>query len=128
LHWVCGDGDQLPFQPESFQWVIMNGVLNLFPDKASLLKEVSRILSPAGQLVGADLCTEGPLPDYFHEERDAWAWCMSGACTEDRLCGLLQEAGLEEIRLHGEEDCDMFHRVTFCGRKAPTPSYTEILS
>lgn len=118
LSWICADGEQLPFQAGAFHWVILNGVFNLFPDKASLLHEISRILSPAGQLVATDLCIEAPLPDYFHQERDAWAWCMSGACTEEQLGGLLSEEGFEEIQVSHEEEADMFHRISFCCRKA----------
>jgi SAM-dependent methyltransferase len=117
LRWICGDGEQLPFQPETFQWVLMNGVFNLFPDKVSLLGEVNRVLGPDGRLIGTDLCIDAPLPEYFHEERDAWAWCMSGACTEERLTKLLLETGFEKVRVDREEDGEMFCRAAFSCRK-----------
>jgi len=126
LSWVCADGEQLPFQPGAFHWVIMNGVFNLFPDKASLLAEVMRILRPGGRLAGTDLCIDAPLPDYFHEERDAWAWCMSGACMDEELIGLLRNSRFEEIRLDHEEDGDMFHRVAFCCRKSTAEPTNEV--
>lgn len=115
--WLCADGEKLPFQPGVFKWVVMNGVFNLFPDKVLLLGELSRVLSPGGHVVGTDLCSDAPLPDYFYEEGDAWAWCMSGACTDEDLRGLLAEAGFEAISLSREEDGEMFHRVAFSGRK-----------
>jgi SAM-dependent methyltransferase len=119
FQWICGDGEQLPFQSNLFDWIVMNGVFNLFPNKASLLKEIYRALRPSGQLVSVDLCCVDALPEYFFQEPDAWAWCMSGACTEDELMKLLEERGFEQIRLDRQEEGDWFHRVAFSCRKGP---------
>lgn len=128
FHWVCGSGGELPFRPESFSWVLLNGVLNLFPDKLSLLAEVRRVLLPGGHLVGTDLCCEGPLPDYFAGEADAWAWCMSGACTAEDLMELFREAGFLEIGLFPQEEGEMFHRVAFCCTKGGDYRLSEVRS
>jgi arsenite methyltransferase len=117
LHWVCGDGLHLPFLPESFEWVIMNGVFNLFPEKNALLREVRRALKPSGRFVCSDLCRTIPLPDYFIEEPDSWAWCMSGAPTEEELGALIDESSFELLGLIKEEEEDMLYRVTFTCRK-----------
>lgn len=115
---VCADAEVLPFQPNSFNSIIMNGVFNLFPDKISLLEEINRVLKPDGSLVVADLCCAVSLPDYFHEEWDSWAWCMNGACTEEDLMDLLRKARFEKIRLVREEEKDMLYRVIFSCRKS----------
>jgi arsenite methyltransferase len=47
-------GEVLPFSDNEFDVVISNGVFNLIPDKAALLKEVSRVLKPGGRLMLAD--------------------------------------------------------------------------
>jgi SAM-dependent methyltransferase len=47
-------GGILPFSDNEFDVVISNGVINLIPDKAALLKEVSRVLKPGGRLMLAD--------------------------------------------------------------------------
>lgn len=117
LHWICGDGLHLPFLSESFEWVIMNGVFNLFPEKNALLREVRRALKPSGRFVCSDLCRALPLPDYFIEEPDSWAWCMSGAATEEELAALMEESSFELLGLIKEEEEDMLYRVTFtCGK------------
>jgi arsenite methyltransferase len=41
--------------------VISNGVINLIPDKAALLKEVSRVLKPRGRLMLADQVAIGSV-------------------------------------------------------------------
>jgi arsenite methyltransferase len=117
LSLVCGDGEHLPCQSQSFDWVCMNGVFNLFPDKPRLLREVHRVLKPGAQLVVVDLCSAGALPGYFAGELDAWAWCMSGALTEEAIGGLLANADFDAIRVSREETGEMFHRVVFnCSR------------
>jgi arsenite methyltransferase len=47
-------GEDLPFADAEFDAVISNGVINLIPDKAVLLKEVRRVLKPGGRLMLAD--------------------------------------------------------------------------
>ncbi len=117
LLWACGDGNALPFRERSFDWVLMNGVFNLFSDKVEVLDEVLRVMKPGGRLAAADLCSTGPLPDYFGEEPDAWAWCMSGSRTESDLSAMLENAGFVQVRLSREETGDMFHRVVFTAEK-----------
>jgi arsenite methyltransferase len=102
LHCVCADGSDLPFEPHRFDWIVMNGVFNLFPDKAALLTELFRVLRP----------------DYFSNEWDSWAWCMSGAFTEERLSMLFKHGGFEQDRMIREKPDDLFYRVVFSCRKA----------
>jgi len=117
VEWICSDAEALPTVGEAFNWVIMNGVFNLLPDKRRVLEEVHRVLAPSGSLVLADLCRSGPLPDHFQSEKDAWAWCMSGACTERELFSLMRGAGFAQARLVREENEDMFYRVSLICRK-----------
>lgn len=117
VQWVCGDAEKLPFKAATLDWVILNGVLNLFPSKEALLREIVRVLSPGGSLVGADLCRTQALPDYFKDELDAWAWCMSGACTEAMLEGLFAEAGFSTVSLEPAEAPDQLYRIVFACRK-----------
>ncbi len=122
--WICGDAEALPFQEDSFDWVIMNGVFNLFTwgitasGSLPFLKEARRVVKPGGSLIVADLCSSAPLPDYFHENRDAWAWCMSGALTEEKLSDLLRISGFQRIRIIPQEEPDILYRIVFSCRKA----------
>ena len=110
--WVNADGRGLPFGDSTFDWILMNGVFNLFPDKAALLDEIARAAKPGGRLVVADLCSKGRLPDYFRSEPDAWAWCMSGALTVEAMEQLLAGRGFLDISVRIEEECeDLFDRA-----------------
>lgn len=117
LRWVCGDGESLPLWGESFGWILMNGALNLFPKKTTVLREIWRALKPSGFLIGADLCAQSSLPDSFRQEKDAWAWCMSGACTENELTRLFKSSGFGRIILIREEEEDLFYRAIFSCQK-----------
>ena len=118
IHWVCADGNNLPFRFNSFDWIIMNGVFNLFPDRNSLLGEIHRILKPRGKLVVADLaCTES-LEEYFSQEPAAWAWCISGASTKRDLTSLLQSSGFCEIKFELDKMDNTFYRMIFSCQKS----------
>jgi 2-polyprenyl-3-methyl-5-hydroxy-6-metoxy-1,4-benzoquinol methylase len=54
-------GEILPFSDSEFDVVISNGVINLIPDKAGFLKEVSRVLKPGGRLMLADQVAIGSV-------------------------------------------------------------------
>jgi arsenite methyltransferase len=117
LSWVCADGEALPFAAQCFDAVVMNGVFNLFPDKPTLLEELQRVLKLRGQLIIADLLATTPLPDYFADEPDAWAWCMSGALTPSQLQALLRQNAFEQITLNHEGSREMLVRmVVSCTR------------
>jgi len=117
LLWICADGECLPFGADSFDWILMNGALNLFPKKSLVLREVWRVLKPSGFLIGADLCAAASLPDSFRREKDAWAWCMSGACTEIELTGLFNSCGFKETLLERQEEQDLLYRIHFSCQK-----------
>ncbi|MGD9503832.1 MAG: methyltransferase domain-containing protein [Syntrophobacteraceae bacterium] len=117
LLWACGDGEHLPFRGGSFDWVLMNGVLNLFPDKTAALRETRRVLKPSGRLACADLFAAEALPGYFAEEPDAWAWCMSGASTKRDVAAMMDAAGFGALRWTEEEEGDLFTRAVFSCRR-----------
>ncbi len=117
IQWICGDAEHLPFADGVFHWVSLNGVLNLFSRKEYLLREILRVTASGGYLVGADLCCSDPLPEYFADEPDAWAWCMSGACTLETLTHQLLRAGFYPADVQPAEIPDMFYRTTFSCRK-----------
>lgn len=115
--WVCAEGDSLPFRPDTFDWILMNGVFNLFPDKPRLLAEIHRTLKASGRMVIVDLSTTGELPKYFAEEWDGWAWCMSGACTGPQLTLLIEAAGLAVEFLKATDEADLLHSMILVARK-----------
>jgi ubiquinone/menaquinone biosynthesis C-methylase UbiE len=64
----CGDAEQLPYQAESMDAVIMNFTLELFdtPDIALVLDEVYRVLRQEGRIVVAGISKEGKRDFVVH--------------------------------------------------------------
>ncbi len=54
-------GEHLSLSDTEFDVVISNGVINLIPDKAALLKEVMRVLKPSGRIMLADQVATGSV-------------------------------------------------------------------
>jgi len=48
---VCGDANQLPFKPESFDLVFHQGVMEHFEDTDPMTEECIRVLKPGGNLL-----------------------------------------------------------------------------
>jgi arsenite methyltransferase len=65
--------ENLPFPDESFHVVISSGVFNLIPDKLRALREVFRVMKPAGQLMMADQVLTGYLSEDVKARIANWA-------------------------------------------------------
>ncbi|MCF4113233.1 methyltransferase domain-containing protein [Dethiosulfovibrio acidaminovorans] len=65
-------GESLPFEDDSFDVVISNGVVNLIPDKASAMVEVFRVLRPGGRLMIADQLMIGDSQKDLKERVESW--------------------------------------------------------
>jgi arsenite methyltransferase len=67
-----GDALDLPVAPESVDFVLSNGVLNLAPDKYTAFSEVARILKPAGQFLYGDIVVANELSESIRRDIDLW--------------------------------------------------------
>src|SRR6266568_3721569 len=52
--------------------VISNGVLNLLPDKLAALREMARVLKPAGRLQIGDILVQQAVPEDAKQQIDLW--------------------------------------------------------
>ena len=87
--------EELPFEDETFDIVVSNGVINLSADKDKVFKEISRVLKPGGRLVIADIVTKEQMPESIKKDADIWAACIGGAEQSDNYTSLIEAAGLK---------------------------------
>ena len=90
--------EALPFDDETFDVVISNGVVNLSPDKRTVFAEAARVLRPGGRLALADIVTDRQIAARTTCQADLWAACIAGASQRELYLADLASAGLD---LHG---------------------------
>lgn len=99
--------EELPFEANSFDTVLLTWVLCTIPDVDRALREVVRVLRPDGQVLWMEHTRSrfSVLAAGQAVLNPAWR-CMAGGCnlTRDPV-GLMVEAGLvvEEVRPRGSE-------------------------
>ena len=84
-----------PVEPEGFDCVISNGVINLSPDKPAVFAAAARALHPGGRLALADIVTDTQLPEGITCDASLWAACIGGAMQREGYRAAIESAGFE---------------------------------
>jgi cyclopropane fatty-acyl-phospholipid synthase-like methyltransferase len=92
--------EDLPFEDETFDVVVSNGVINLSAKKDRIFEEVSRVLGPDGRLALSDIISERRLSESIKTNADLWAACIGGAEQVDDYTTLIETPGFDitEVR------------------------------
>lgn len=72
VRFVEGEAERLPFDDESFDVVISNGVIDLIPDKDAVFSELHRVLAPGGRIQVADVTIQQPVSEEGQRNIDLW--------------------------------------------------------
>lgn len=114
-----GQIEDIPLPAHSVDVVISNCVINLAADKSRVLKDAFRVLRPGGRFAVADVVAEGPLPEAFRRDMEAWVGCLAGALDIDVYRTMLDEAGFEHITF------EITRRYTAAEAGFDTSQYSE---
>jgi len=68
-----GMSEALPYEDNSFDAVISNGVFNLSPRKDQSFEEIFRVLKPGGRLQFTDIILDDDLPQETVGNLEAWS-------------------------------------------------------
>ncbi len=98
-----GDIEKLPVTANKADVIISNCVLNLVPYKEKAFSEIYRVMKPGGHLSVSDVVLKGELPDKLKQAAELYAGCVSGAIQKDDYLQIIEECGLENIKVQKEK-------------------------
>ena len=91
--------EDLPFDDESFDAVISNGVINLSSEKDRVFEEVGRVLASDGRLALSDIISRRQMPESIKSNADLWAACIGGAEQVDDYTAIIETPGFRVVEL-----------------------------
>jgi arsenite methyltransferase len=92
-----GDIEQMPVTANVADVIVSNCVLNLVPDKESVMKEIYRVLKPGGHFSISDIVLVGQLPQEIREAAEMYAGCVAGAMQKQVYLDLLEANGFKNM-------------------------------
>ncbi|WP_265110113.1 methyltransferase domain-containing protein [Halosolutus halophilus] len=98
--------EDLPFEDESFDVVISNGVINLSAEKERVFRETNRVLRPGGRLGISDIISETQMPDSIKTSSDLWAACIGGAEQINDYTAMIEAAGFRDVEVRENPQYD----------------------
>lgn len=91
--------DELGLPDNSFDIIVSNCVINLSPDKESVLKEAYRLLKPGGELYFSDVYSNKRVPKNLVNDPVLYGECLSGALYWNDFENLAKHVGFTDPRL-----------------------------
>ena len=88
-----------PFEDNSVDVIISNGVINLSAEKDRVFAAAARLLKPGGRLALSDIVTEKPLPAEVKCDATLWAACIGGALQQDDYRSAITAGGLNVAKV-----------------------------
>ncbi len=90
---------QLPLEPESFDLVVSNCVINLVADKGAVLAAARQLLRPGGELYFSDVYCDRRVPAALRQDPVLHGECLAGALYWNDFLHLARQAGFADPRL-----------------------------
>mgnify|MGYP003460959410 FL=1 len=91
--------DALGLSDASFDVIVSNCVINLSPDKDSVLREAYRLLKKGGELYFSDIYADRRLPAALREDELLYGECLGGALYWNDFHNLAKRHGFADPRL-----------------------------
>jgi arsenite methyltransferase len=99
VHFLKGVIEDVPLPAASVDVVISNCVVNLSPDKDTVLAEIARVLRPGGRIGISDVLAEDHLTPSDRAARGSYVGCIAGALSVSEYRRGLEAVGLADIEV-----------------------------
>jgi arsenite methyltransferase len=99
VEFIRGTIESVPLPAASVDVVISNCVINLAADKASVFREIARVLRPGGRVGVSDVVADDALSPADRAERGSYVGCIAGALSFSEYRAGLAAVGLVDIEL-----------------------------
>ena len=83
LHFLVGDAEQLAFESNSLDGVLLSGLIHHFPDSSLLAQEVHRVLKPNGRVFAFDPNRMNPFM-YLYRDHSSPFYSNVGVTNNER--------------------------------------------
>ncbi|PCI46275.1 MAG: methyltransferase type 11 [Alphaproteobacteria bacterium] len=91
--------DELDLEPESFDVIVSNCVINLSPDKEAVLRGIRRLLKPGGEFYFSDVYADSRVPDAVRDDPVLYGECLGGALYWNDFVTISRKTGFVDPRL-----------------------------
>jgi SAM-dependent methyltransferase len=98
-----GEIEHLPVADSSVDVVMSNCVVNLSPEKPSVIAEMFRVLVPGGRVAISDVLATAPLPEDILGDMAMLCGCVSGAAKVEDVRAMLEDTGFIDVRITPHE-------------------------
>lgn len=98
-----GEIEHLPVADGTVDIVISNCVINLSPDKRSVIRDVFRVLKKDGRISISDIVATQQLPEAIRNDMALHSGCMAGATPVEELKTMLRESGFTDVKITEKE-------------------------
>ena len=99
VEFLKGTIEAIPLPDRSVDVLVSNCVINLSPDKDTVLSEAFRVLKPGGRFAVADVVVQGEIPDTLRRSLEMWVGCVAGALQDTEYVSKLRAAGFADIEV-----------------------------
>jgi arsenite methyltransferase len=72
LELYLADAEELPVEDHSVDVALVNGIFNLNPARATIFRELARVVKTGGSVYAAELILRGPLPPEIQASESSW--------------------------------------------------------
>ena len=93
---LTASAEEIPLPDDSVDIVTSNGIYNLSPDKAAVLREVHRVVRPGGRTIFSEIVSKAALGEDTRSKLSDWFRCIGGALPIEDFLRLMADIGFEQ--------------------------------